>query len=41
MILGYTRDDHLMMKTTPLLMIWTMMRSATSEAKVPTSDDEA
>jgi hypothetical protein len=41
MILGYARGDHLMAKTTFLLMLRTMMTSATSEADVPTGDDEA
>jgi hypothetical protein len=35
MMLGYARGDHLMAKTTPSLMLRTMMMSATSEAEVP------
>jgi hypothetical protein len=41
MILGYTLDNHLMAKTTPLLMLRTMLTSTTSEAEVPTNEDEA
>jgi hypothetical protein len=41
MMLGYARGDYLMAKMTPLLMIGTMMTSATFEADVPTGNDEA
>ncbi len=40
-ILGYARGDHLMAKTTPLLMLWMMRMGVTSEAAVLTSGDEA
>jgi hypothetical protein len=41
MILGYACGDHLMAKTTSLLMIGRMMTNATSEADVLTGNDEA
>jgi hypothetical protein len=41
MILSYARANHLMAKTTPSLMLGTMMTSATSEAVVPSGEDRA
>jgi hypothetical protein len=41
MMLGYAHGNHLMARTTPHLMLWTMMMIAMSEAEVLTSDDEA
>ncbi len=41
MMLGYTRGDHLMVKTTPSLMLRMVMTSATSEAVVPSGEDKA
>jgi hypothetical protein len=42
MILSYTRGDYVLDgEDNPLLMLKTMMTSATSEADVPTGDDQA
>jgi hypothetical protein len=41
MMSGYARDDHLVMKTAPFLMLKTMMTSVMSEAEVPAGVDEA
>jgi hypothetical protein len=40
MILGYALDDYIMAKTTPFLMAWMMMPSATSKAEDSASEDE-
>ncbi len=41
MMLGYASGDHWMAKTTPSLMLRTMMTSATSEDVVPFGEDKA
>ncbi len=40
MMLGYACGDHLMVMTTPSLMLRAMMMSATSEAEVPVRQGE-
>jgi hypothetical protein len=41
MMFGYARGDHLVAKTTPFLMLRTMMMSAMSEPEVLSGEDEA
>jgi hypothetical protein len=41
MMLGYAHGDHLRVKTTPFLMLKTMMTSAMSEPEDSASEDEA
>jgi hypothetical protein len=41
MMLGYVFGDHLMVMTTPSLMLRAMMMSATFEAEVPSVEGKA